>query len=93
MYTRQVENLKRRLGQKRVSRWIENLKGRSRKKLGIKSVQLCSVGSPHRQTSISSVNIILPQGDPRGKWTPTYEESFVVKNIFWWSNDLNHYER
>ena len=26
--------------------------------------------------------IILPQGDPRGKWTPTYERPFVVKNIF-----------
>ena len=36
MYTRQVENLKRRLGQKRVSWWTENLKRRSRQKLGIK---------------------------------------------------------
>ena len=26
--------------------------------------------------------IILPQGDPRGKWTPTYEGSFVIKSIF-----------
>ena len=26
--------------------------------------------------------IILPQGDPRGKWTPTYEGPFMVKNIF-----------
>ena len=26
--------------------------------------------------------IILPQGDPRGKWTPTYEGPFVIKNIF-----------
>ena len=26
--------------------------------------------------------IILTQGDPRGKWTPTYEGPFVVKNIF-----------
>ena len=26
--------------------------------------------------------IILPQVDPRGKWTPTYEGSFVIKNIF-----------
>ena len=26
--------------------------------------------------------IILPQGDPRGKWTPTYERPCVVKNIF-----------
>ena len=26
--------------------------------------------------------IILPQGDPRGKWTPTYERPFVVKKIF-----------
>ena len=35
--TRQVENLKRRLGQKRVSRWTENPKGWSRQKLGIKA--------------------------------------------------------
>ena len=26
--------------------------------------------------------IILPQGDPRGKWTPTYEGSFFVKKVF-----------
>ena len=26
--------------------------------------------------------IILPQGDPRAKWIPTYEGPFVVKNIF-----------
>ena len=26
--------------------------------------------------------IILPQGDPRDKWTPTYEVSFVVKRVF-----------
>ena len=26
--------------------------------------------------------IILPQGDPRGKWTPTYEGPFVVKKTF-----------
>ena len=26
--------------------------------------------------------IFLPQGDPRGKWTPTYEGPFVIKNIF-----------
>ena len=26
--------------------------------------------------------IILPQGDPGGKWTPTYEGQFVVKKIF-----------
>ena len=37
LYTRQVENLKRRLGQKWVSRWTENPKGRSRQKLGIKA--------------------------------------------------------
>ena len=24
----------------------------------------------------------VPQGDPRGKWTPTYEGPFVIKNIF-----------
>ena len=27
--------------------------------------------------------IILPQSDPRGKWTPTYEGPFVIKNIFY----------
>ena len=26
--------------------------------------------------------IILPQTDPRGKWTPTYEGPFVVKKVF-----------
>ena len=26
--------------------------------------------------------IILPQGDPMGKWTPTYEGPFVVKRVF-----------
>ena len=26
--------------------------------------------------------IKLPQGDPRGKWAPTYEGSFMTKNIF-----------
>ena len=26
--------------------------------------------------------IILPKGDPRGKWTPTYEGPFMIKNIF-----------
>ena len=26
--------------------------------------------------------IILPQSDPRGKWTPTYEGPFVVKHMF-----------
>ena len=25
--------------------------------------------------------IILPQGDPRGKFTPTYEGPFVIKKI------------
>ena len=36
LYTRKGENLKRRLGKKCVFRWIENPKGRSRQKLGIK---------------------------------------------------------
>ena len=27
--------------------------------------------------------IILPQGDPRGKWTSIYEGPFVIKNIFY----------
>ena len=26
--------------------------------------------------------IILPQGDPKGKWTPTYKGPFVIKIIF-----------
>ena len=26
--------------------------------------------------------IILPQGDPRAKWTPTYERPFMIKRIF-----------
>ena len=26
--------------------------------------------------------IILPQGDPKGKWTPTYEGPFVIKTVF-----------
>ena len=26
--------------------------------------------------------IILPQDDPRGKWTPTYEGPFVIKRVF-----------
>ena len=26
--------------------------------------------------------IILPQGDPRGKWTSKYEGPFVIKSIF-----------
>ena len=27
-------------------------------------------------------HIILPSGNPRGKWTPAYEGSFVVKKVF-----------
>ena len=27
-------------------------------------------------------HIILEQGNPRGKWTPTYEGPFVVKKFF-----------
>ena len=26
--------------------------------------------------------IIFPQGDPTGKWTPTYEGPFVIENTF-----------
>ena len=26
--------------------------------------------------------IILPQGDPMGQWTPTYEGPFVVNKVF-----------
>ena len=26
--------------------------------------------------------IILPQGDPRVKWTPTYEGPYMIKSIF-----------
>ena len=43
LYTRQVENLKWWLGQKRVSRWTENPKGRSRQKLGIKASHYVSL--------------------------------------------------
>ena len=28
------------------------------------------------------MRIIPPQSDPRGKWTPTYEGPFMIKNIF-----------
>ena len=24
----------------------------------------------------------MPQGDPRGEWTPTYGGTFVIKSIF-----------
>src|SRR3954464_9962248 len=35
------------------------------------------------QTGVLVVKrIILPQGDPRGKWTPTYEGPFVIKKVF-----------
>ena len=27
-------------------------------------------------------HIILPQGDPRDKWTPTYEGPFKINKIF-----------
>ena len=27
-------------------------------------------------------HIILPQGDPRGTWTPTYKGPFLVKKVF-----------
>src|ERR1051325_4751518 len=39
----------------------------------------------HRGYQVGSLvvkRIILPQGDPRGKWTPTYEGPFVVKTLF-----------
>ena len=26
--------------------------------------------------------IVLPQTDPRGKWTPTYKGPFVVRKVF-----------
>ena len=26
--------------------------------------------------------IVLPQGDPRGKWTPTYEGPFMGRKVF-----------
>ena len=74
LYTRQVENLKRRLGQKRVSRWTENPKGRSRKKLGIKSVTLCLIVSPWNQTSVLTINL----GRRQSIWS-TFNQ--VVK---WW---------
>ena len=38
--------------------------------------QVCQVGD------LVITRIILPQGDPRGKWTPTYKGPFVKKKIF-----------
>ena len=35
-----------------------------------------------RESSLLIKRIIRPQGDPRGKWTPTYEGPFLIKNIF-----------
>ena len=48
MYTRQFENLKRRLGQKRVSRWTENPKGRYGQKLGIKAYDYVPLDHSHQ---------------------------------------------
>ena len=28
-------------------------------------------------------HFILPQGDPRGRWTPTYEGPFIVNKVFY----------
>ena len=68
LYTRQVENLKRRLGQKWVSRWTENPKGRSRQKLGIKrntmSHWLLCIQNP---VSTSSSNGIDQSASPSTK--------------------------
>ena len=63
LYTRQVENLKRRLGQKWVSRWTENPKGRSRQKLGIKAYDyvLSSCHLPTRRKFCSSTTISTSQ--------------------------------
>src|ERR1051325_5078967 len=39
----------------------------------------------HREYQVGDLvvkRIILPQGDPRGKWTPAYEGPFVVKTVF-----------
>ena len=36
-------------------------------------------------------HIILPQSDPRGKWTPTYEGPFVIKNIVVPQNLPSHF--
>ena len=36
----------------------------------------------YQVVALVSKRISLPQGDPRGKWTPIYEGPFVVKNIF-----------
>ena len=35
----------------------------------------------HQVRDLVIKRIILPQGDPRGKWTPTYEGPFVVKTF------------
>ena len=68
LYTRQVENLKRRLGQKWVSRWTENPKGRSRQKLGIKRKTMShwslSIQNP---VSTSSSNDIDQSASPSTK--------------------------
>ena len=48
----------------------------------------------YRVADLVIKRIILPQGDPRGKWTPTHEGPFAIKkHIFCWGNDLNHYGR
>ena len=60
LYTRQVENLKRRLGQKRVSRWTENPKGRSRQNLGIKVYDYVP-SSRHLPTRRRFVNWQVPR--------------------------------
>ena len=36
----------------------------------------------YRVSDLVIKHIILPQDDPRRKWTPTYEGPFVIKNLF-----------
>ena len=48
-------------------------------------IKACNKKIKHRVYQFGDLvikHIILPQGYPRGKWTPTYERPFVIKKIF-----------
>ena len=36
----------------------------------------------YKPSNLVLKRIILPQGDPRGKWAPTYEGPFVGREVF-----------
>ena len=36
----------------------------------------------YKPGDLVSKRVILPQSDPRGKWTPVYEGPFVVQKVF-----------